>query len=135
MATVKTVLVVDDDPEVLNAMRTILETEGYRLVTATDGNMALAMAEREAPDLIVVDLMMPQKSGLLVLEKLRSRKGGPPVIMITAKEGNQHRLHAEHLGVHDYIRKPFEMSRFLESVHRLCPLQDEPEPVPSFPHS
>src|SRR5881394_1561029 len=77
----KTVLLVDDDTDILHALRTVLERKGYRVLTATDGNMGLAVAEREGPDLVVVDMMMPKKSGFLVLEKLKSRpEQGPRVI-------------------------------------------------------
>jgi DNA-binding response OmpR family regulator len=123
MAPTRTVLVVDDDSEILTALRTVLEKRGYRVLTATDGNQGLAAAEREAPDLVVVDMMMPKKSGFLVLEKLKSRPSGPAVIMITANEGSRHRAYASALGADDYLRKPFDMSRFLESVERLCPLE------------
>ena len=121
MATPRTILLVDDDADILSAMRTVLERRGYRVVTAGDGNAGLAAAEREGPDLVVVDMMMPKKSGFLVLEKLKSRDEGPPVIMITANEGSRHRAYAEALGADDYIRKPFAMDRLLESVARLCP--------------
>jgi DNA-binding response OmpR family regulator len=133
MAARKTILLVDDDAEILVAMKTVLERKGYRILTAADGNMALAVAEREAPDLVVVDMMMPKKSGFLVLEKLKSRlQQGPRVIMITANEGSRHRAYAEILGVDDYIRKPFEMTRLLDSVERLCPLDaGETAPPPA----
>ncbi|MCI0464182.1 MAG: response regulator [Gemmataceae bacterium] len=124
MARIKTILIVDDDMEILSALRMVLERKGYRVLTATDGNMGLAAAECHAPDLVVVDLMMPRKSGLLVLEKIKSRRpAGPRVIMITANEGIRHRTYAESLGVDDYIHKPFALERLLESVERLCPLE------------
>jgi DNA-binding response OmpR family regulator len=92
------------------------------VLTADDGNLGLALAEREAPDLVVVDMMMPKKSGFLVLEKVKSRAGSaPPVIMITANEGARHRAYAEQLGVDDYLCKPFDTETFLASVERLCP--------------
>jgi DNA-binding response OmpR family regulator len=132
MAATKTILLVDDDADILGAMRTILERKGYRILTASDGNMGLAVAEREAPHLVVVDMMMPKKSGFLVLEKLKARPDqGPRVIMITANEGSRHRAYAEVLGVDDYIRKPFEMSRLLESVQKLCPLEETPAHKPA----
>jgi DNA-binding response OmpR family regulator len=124
MAAAKTILLIDDDPDIVQAMRTILERAGYRVLAAHDGNAGLAVAEREAPDLVVVDMMMPRKSGFLVLEKLKSRKqAAPPVIMITANEGSRHRAYAEMLGVDDYLRKPFAMDKLLETVQRLCPLE------------
>jgi DNA-binding response OmpR family regulator len=124
MSNQKTILLIDDDPDIISALRMVLEKRGYRVLTAYDGNAGLAVAEREAPDLVVVDMMMPRKSGFIVLEKLRARKGASPrIIMITANEGSRHRAYAEMLGVDDYIRKPFAMERLLESVDRLCPLE------------
>jgi DNA-binding response OmpR family regulator len=132
MAANKTVLLVDDDQEILYAMRSVMENKGYRVLTATDGNMGLNVAEREQPDLVVVDMMMPKKSGFLVLEKLKSRKKSyPKVIMITANEGGRHRAYAEMLGVDDYIRKPFAMDRLIEAVRRLCPLEGDGDEQPA----
>jgi DNA-binding response OmpR family regulator len=127
MAASKTVLLVDDDPDILAAMKTVVAQKGYRVVTATDGNMGLAVAERESPDLVVVDMMMPKKSGFLVLEKLKGRGAASPrVIMITGNEGARHRAYAEGLGVDEYLRKPFAMEKLIESIQRLCPLGGEP---------
>lgn len=123
MADAKTILLVDDDADILGAMKLVFEKKGYRVLTANDGNMGLALAEREAPDLVICDMMMPKKSGFLVLEKLKARKeSSPRVIMITANEGGRHRAYAEMLGVDDYIRKPFDMKQLLDSVAQLCPL-------------
>ncbi|HMF19170.1 MAG TPA: response regulator, partial [Gemmataceae bacterium] len=72
MADSKTILLIDDDREIIIALRTVLESKGYRVLTATDGNSGLAVAERENPNLVLVDMMMPKKSGFLVLEKLKS---------------------------------------------------------------
>src|SRR5579884_2508301 len=110
----KTILLVDDDEEVRTGVSAALTAQGYRVLTAEDGNLALALAERERPDLVVVDMMIPQKSGFLVLERVKSRPGGgPPVIMITANEGPRHRAYAERLGVDDYICKPFDMAHLV----------------------
>jgi DNA-binding response OmpR family regulator len=116
----KRVLLVDDDYEIVEAMRIALEARGYRTLVARDGNQGLAMAEREDPDLVILDMMMPKRSGFLVLERLRRTRRVPVrVIMITANEGSRHKAYAEMLGVDDYIRKPFPMDRLLESVDRL----------------
>ena len=118
----KTVLVVDDEPDIVASVRAALEETGYRVVTAADGNMGLALAERENPAVVVVDMMMPKKSGFAVLEKLKQRPGGgPPVVMVTANESARHREYARKLGVDDYILKPFEMEQLVASVQRLCP--------------
>jgi len=116
------ILLVDDDQEIVESMRLALEAAGYQILVARDGNQGLAMAEREDPDLVILDMMMPKRSGFLVLEKLRRTRRVPMrVIMITANEGSRHKAYAEMLGVDDYIRKPFPMARLLDSVHRLLP--------------
>jgi DNA-binding response OmpR family regulator len=116
----KRILLVDDDPEIIDSMRAVLESRGYQILVARDGNQGLAMAEGDGPDLVVLDMMMPKRSGFLVLEKLRRSSPNPVrVIMITANEGSRHKAYAEMLGVDDYIRKPFAMDRLLDSVDRL----------------
>lgn len=119
-ASGKRILLVDDDPEIIDSMRAVLESRGYQILVARDGNQGLAMAEGDGPDLVVLDMMMPKRSGFLVLEKLRRSSPNPVrVIMITANEGSRHKAYAEMLGVDDYIRKPFAMDRLLDSVDRL----------------
>ena len=116
----KRVLLVDDDREIVEAIRVALEAKGYQTLVARDGNQGLAMAERDDPDLVILDMMMPKRSGFLVLERLRRTRRVPTrVIMITANEGNRHKAYAEMLGVDDYIRKPFPMDRLMDSVDRL----------------
>ena len=114
------ILIVDDDPDIIESVRYALEKSGYEVLAARDGNQGLAMAEREGPDLIILDMMMPKRSGFLVMEKLRRSSGQPhKIIMITANEGNRHKAYAEMLGVDDYIRKPFNMAQLLESVAKI----------------
>lgn len=116
----KRILLVDDDAEIIESLRLTLESKGYEVMIARDGNQGLAITEREDPDLVILDMMMPKRSGFLVLEKLRRTRENPPrIIMITANEGSRHKAYAEMLGVDDYIRKPFPMDRLLESVGRL----------------
>lgn len=116
----KRVLLVDDDAEIIESLRLALESNGYEVLVARDGNQGLALTEREDPDLVVLDMMMPKRSGFLVLEKLRRTRENPPrVIMITANEGSRHKAYAEMLGVDDYLRKPFPMDRLIASVERL----------------
>lgn len=118
--TGKRILLVDDDTEIIESMRLALEANGYQVLVARDGNQGLVMAEREDPDLVILDMMMPKRSGFLVLEKLRRTRRIPMrVIMVTANEGSRHKAYAEMLGVDDYIRKPFAMDRLLDAVHRL----------------
>ena len=116
----KRILLVDDDAEIIESLKYALSAKGYEILIARDGNQGLATAEREDPDLVILDMMMPKRSGFLVLEKLRRSRPVPiRVIMITANEGSRHKAYAEMLGVDDYIRKPFAMDRLIESVNRL----------------
>jgi DNA-binding response OmpR family regulator len=129
MSAQKTVLLVDDDNEIIESMRTVLEAKGYRVMIARDGNAGLTVAERENPDLVILDMMMPKKSGFLVLEKLKGRPGGLiPTIMITGNEGSRHRAYAEMLGVRDYIRKPFAMEKLVKSVEQILEKAAPAEP-------
>ena len=116
----KRILLVDDDREIVETLQIALEAKGYDIFIARDGNQGLALVEREDPDLVILDMMMPKRSGFLVLEKLRRTRPVPiRVIMITANEGSRHKAYAEMLGVDDYIRKPFAMDQLIESVTRL----------------
>jgi DNA-binding response OmpR family regulator len=120
VGTAQKILIVDDDYEIIDSIRYALEGAGYQVVIARDGNQGLALAERENPDLMILDMMMPKRSGFLVLEKLRRLRDTPlPVIMITGNEGSRHKAYAELLGVNDYIRKPFAMDRLLGAVQTL----------------
>jgi len=114
------VLIVDDDGEIVESLRYALESNGFEVATASDGNQGLAMAEQSPPDLLILDMMMPKRSGFLVLEQLRREGNGRVrVIMITGNEGSRHQQYAELLGVDDYIRKPFPMNRLVASAKRL----------------
>ena len=115
----KKVLLIDDDREIVASMRTVLEARGFHILTANDGNAGVNAAYREQPDLVIVDMMMPKKSGFLVIEKLKQQQVSPSIVMITANEGNRHRAYAEMLGVDAYLRKPFAMEVLLEEVDRL----------------
>ena len=116
----KTVLIIDDDPAITESTRLALEAFGYDVQTAGDGATGLALTEERKPDLIILDMMMPKRSGFLVLETLRQLDTDPTrVIMITANEGNRHKEYAEQLGVDAYIRKPFPMETLIAEVQRL----------------
>ena len=118
----KSILIVDDDPDIVIAVRTALRDSGAELDSAADGNAAVEKARDWDPDLIILDAMLPKRSGFLVLEKLKAKKkrgDRPYVIMITGNEGKRHQVWAESLGVDGYITKPFRMERLLDSVEKL----------------
>jgi len=118
----KTILIVDDDPDIVTAISASLSDSGATIETAGDGAKAVKLAEKLDPDLVILDIMLPQKSGFLVLERLRAGKQRgdlPHVIMITGNQGRRHRHYAESLGVDAYLNKPFSMDRLMESVDQL----------------
>jgi DNA-binding response OmpR family regulator len=119
MAEQKMILVVDDDRELVDGLRAVLERQGYKVIQAHDGHQGKQAIYNQQPDLVILDMMMPRMGGYPVLEHFRGKADAPPVIMITANEGSRHKAYAEMLGVDDYIRKPFAMDRLLDSVGRL----------------
>jgi DNA-binding response OmpR family regulator len=118
MAEQKTILVVDDDRELVDALRSMLERQGYRVIQAHDGHQAKQAVYNQRPDLMILDMMMPRMGGYPVLEHFKDKSDAPPIIMITANEGSRHKVYAEYLGVIDYLRKPFAMERLLETVNK-----------------
>jgi DNA-binding response OmpR family regulator len=130
MATGKTILVVDDDQELSDGLRTVLEKKGFRVIQARDGQQGKQAVYQHRPDLVILDMMMPRMGGYPVLEHFKGKSDTPPIIMITANEGSRHKAYAEYLGVVDYIRKPFAMERLLESVDRaLAPPEGTDKPA------
>ena len=128
MADQKVILIVDDDHELSDGIRAVLETQGHKVFQARDGQQGQNLIYQQRPDLVILDMMMPRKGGYPVLEHFRDKKDAPPIIMITANEGSRHKAYAEYLGVIDYIRKPFAMERLLEAVDKgLNPPPPEPE--------
>lgn len=118
MAEQKLILIVDDDYDLSDGIRAVLETQGHKVIQARDGQQGQQLIYQQRPDLVILDMMMPRKGGYPVLEHFRDKKDAPPIIMITANEGSRHKAYAEYLGVIDYIRKPFAMERLLEAVER-----------------
>jgi DNA-binding response OmpR family regulator len=114
------VLVVDDDRQFLEATRTMLEEHGYDVVTARDGSEGLMQAERESPDLIVLDVMMPRRSGFGVLDHLgHPGRPGPWIVVVTANEEQRHEEIARSKGADVFLKKPFEMRELLSAVDSL----------------
>ncbi|MDP6542998.1 MAG: response regulator [Phycisphaerae bacterium] len=118
----KKILVVDDDRDIRIAMEMALKDLGPEVVSVGDGNQAVREIEESEPDLVVLDMMLPKRSGFLVLERIkRDRTPGekPFVIMVTGNLGNRHKIYAERLGVDRYITKPFRMNKLLEAIVEL----------------
>src|SRR4051794_40464641 len=118
MADTKTILIVDDDLDLSDGIRAVLERQGHRVIQVRDGQQGKQQVYNQRPDLVILDMMMPRMGGYPVLEHFRGKPDVPPIIMIAANEGSRHKAYAEYLGVVDYIRKPFAMERLLDAVNR-----------------
>jgi len=113
-----TVLVVDDEPTLVATLKYNLEREGYQVVTAGDGEAALAAARQERPDLVVLDVMLPLMNGFEVCRLLR-RESSVPVLMLTAKADEVDKVVGLEIGADDYLTKPFSMRELLVRVRAL----------------
>ena len=114
------ILIVDDDPDVVQTISIGLKDLDQTILAARDGAEALETAEREDPDMLVLDLMLPRRGGFQVLQKLkgsRSMQGKRPLVcMVTGNEGMRHQQFAEQNGVDAYLRKPFAITNLVEIV-------------------
>ncbi|MBL6961793.1 MAG: response regulator transcription factor, partial [Anaerolineales bacterium] len=114
----ETILIVEDEPKIARLARDYLEKNGYRVLVAGDGDSGLAMARREKPDLLVLDLMLPGMDGLDVCRAIR-RESDLPIIMLTARAEETDRLIGLELGADDYISKPFSPRELVARVRAL----------------
>ena len=113
----KRVLVADDDSGILESVRTALVDRGYEVLVAHDGAEALSRAERDAPDLIVLDMVMPKRSGLSVLDRLhRNKNRTTPVILVSGNNDERHRQYATAHGADAYLAKPFDIEQLVDHV-------------------
>ena len=113
------VLVVEDDPGILRTVADNLRFEQYLVFTATDGETAYALHQKEQPDLIVLDLMLPRMSGLELCQKLRTQDVQVPVLMLTARGQEADRVRGLDLGGDDYVTKPFSVPELMARVRAL----------------
>jgi DNA-binding response OmpR family regulator len=112
----KRVLVVEDDPSIAIGLRINLEREGYEVLLAEDGERALDLARGSAPDLVVLDVMLPKRNGLEVLHALRAEGRSMPIIILSAKAGEMDKVAGLELGAEDYVAKPFSLAELLARV-------------------
>jgi DNA-binding response OmpR family regulator len=111
----KNILVVDDEKRIVEIIRAYLEKDGFRVSTAGDGKQALSLARSEKPDLIVLDLMLPEVSGWDVCRTLR-KDSDVPIIMLTAREDVTDKIVGLELGADDYVTKPFDPKELLSRI-------------------
>ncbi|MCP4833498.1 MAG: response regulator [Phycisphaera sp.] len=113
------ILVVDDDPEILESTSLVLRSEGAEILEAEDGNTAVSFFTASQPDAVVLDMMLPGRSGFLVLEKIRETSSNLPVVMVTANQGHRHLDFARGLGVSAYLVKPVPLTRLMDVLSQL----------------
>lgn len=113
-----TVLVVDDDRKLLDMLRRTLAYEGYQVVTATDGRDALAQAQAQRPDVVVLDWLMPELDGIEVAKRLREAED-TPILMLTARDAVEDRVEGLDSGADDYLVKPFAPAELLARIRAL----------------
>jgi DNA-binding response OmpR family regulator len=123
----QTILIVDDEPEIVKLVRAYLEAAGYRVVTARDGREALQVTRHEKPDLIILDLTMPEMDGLEFIRRLRQEKN-TPIIMLTARVEETDRIIGLELGADDYISKPFSPREIVARVRAVL-RRVQPQPA------
>lgn len=114
------VLVVDDDNSIRESVAMALEERGFQVLQARDGNEGLSRIERDAPDLVVLDMMIPRRSGFAVLDHLRIRpNAGPKVVMVSGSTNPHHEQTALAKGAAAYVRKPFDLAQLIAQIEAL----------------
>lgn len=118
------VLIVDDDRDIAEAFEAALQSEGALTQVCMNGNDAVRVCHEDPPDVVLLDMMLPGRSGFLVLEKIKGYDNSPAVIMVTANEGRRHQAYAESLGVDSYMIKPVPLAKLIEQIEKIMEAQD-----------
>src|ERR687888_139950 len=126
----RTVLIVDDEPRILDSVRMNLELDGYQVFEATNGQEALAEIRRRLPDLVVMDVMMPEMDGFEALRELR-KFSSVPVVMLTVKADERDVVHGLELGADDYVAKPFSPAVLLSRIKAVLRRAEAPPQAPA----
>jgi two-component system KDP operon response regulator KdpE len=128
---IATLLVVDDEPQIRRVLRATLSSNGYDVIEAKNGQEAIEMAVRERPDLILLDVNMPDMSGLEACSKIRLSFEGP-IIMVTVRNSEQDKIVALDAGADDYVVKPFAMEELLARIRAALRRSSSEEPLPKI---
>jgi DNA-binding response OmpR family regulator len=128
MSRKATILVIDDEPHVLKLVKANLESSGYKVLTAQDGEQALSLVETQSPDLVILDLMLPKMDGYAVCRQIREFSA-VPVIMLTARSAQVDLVHGFEVGADDYLTKPFSVTELLVRVQAVLRRSKWPEEI------
>jgi two-component system alkaline phosphatase synthesis response regulator PhoP len=124
----ETVLVVDDEPQIVRVVKGYLENAGYRVLTASNGEEALRWAQQERPDLVVLDLLMPKMDGMALTQRLRAEMPEVAIIMLTARVEEMDRIMGLKMGADDYVTKPFSPRELVARVEAVLRRIDRAAP-------
>jgi two-component system KDP operon response regulator KdpE len=125
-----TILAVDDEPRVLKLLKANLESSGYRVFTAADGEEAIRLVESQLPDLVILDLMLPKMDGYAVCRSIREFST-VPIVMLTARSAQVDLIHGFEVGADDYLTKPFSVTELLMRVNAVLRRSKWPEEIVS----
>src|SRR6201989_192265 len=129
------VLIVEDDPNIVDLIRSNLAVRGFDTLVSTDGSKALSLLETEQPDMVLLDLMLPEADGFELCRRIRERSP-VAIIVVSARGGEQDKVTALNMGADDYMTKPFGieelLARILATLRRTRPVAEAPaEPAPA----
>lgn len=125
-----TILAVDDEPRVLKLLKANLESSGYKVLTAADGEEAIELVERQLPNLVILDLMLPKVDGYAACSRIREFSS-VPIIMLTARSAQVDLIHGFEVGADDYLTKPFSVTELLMRVQAVLRRSAWPEEIVS----
>lgn len=117
----KQILIVDDEPEILDILESRFDAKGYRVIRAVDGNSALRQMQAEKPSIVLMDVTMPEPNGYMVCRTIKDNEAlkHTPVILLTGRDSDSDRFWGEESGADAYITKPYELTELLKAVERL----------------
>lgn len=115
----KKILIVDDEPDIVETLKFLMESEGFESIIAMDGEDALKKAKEENPDIIILDVMLPKINGYKVcrLLKFDSKYKHIPILMVTARSQEEDKVIGEETGADEYITKPFDINEVIQKIH------------------
>jgi DNA-binding response OmpR family regulator len=119
MASKKTILVIEDEPQIVMGLRDALEFEGFKVATASKGKEGLALARSEGPDAVILDLMLPDMNGYTVCEEIRRHSAFVPIIMLTARSQETDKIRGLDAGADDYVTKPFSVNELIARIRAI----------------
>ncbi|WP_327089105.1 response regulator transcription factor [Nonomuraea sp. NBC_01738] len=123
-------LIVEDDPPILDLLSASLKFAGFDVVTARSGNDAVAAVLRHRPDLVVLDVMLPDMDGFDVVRRMRSGGTATPVLFLTARDGTEDKIHGLTIGGDDYVTKPFSLEEVIARIHAVLRRTSVQSPPP-----